>query len=124
MTARRSSWLMAVQAAISSRVRPQPMQRPEAASISQTSTQGVSKGGFGSVVNAFYVGVEPSPDNRLSALPQVLARAPDAPETFARSSGQRAGSARRGNLSMTRLRGKLTLTSVPRPGLLFSSKVP
>jgi hypothetical protein len=65
--ARRSFALMSVQPAISSRVRPQPMHRPDPASISQTSTQGVSKGGFGPVVNQAYVGGGQPPDNRLSA---------------------------------------------------------
>jgi hypothetical protein len=49
-------------------VRPQPRHRPVEASISQTSMQGVSKGGFGFRSNPTYVGGEPSPDNRLSAL--------------------------------------------------------
>src|SRR5262245_12404941 len=58
MMARRSSALMAAQPAISSRVRPQPMHRPDPASISQASMQGVSKGGFGPVINQAYVGGE------------------------------------------------------------------
>jgi hypothetical protein len=65
--ARRSPGLMSDQPAISSIVRPQPMHKPEHASISQTSMQGVSKGGFGPVVNQAYVGGEQPPDNRLSA---------------------------------------------------------
>jgi hypothetical protein len=65
--ARRSLGVISAQAAISSRVRPQPTHRPEQASISQTSMQGVSKGGFGLVVNQAYVGGEEPPDNRLSA---------------------------------------------------------
>src|SRR5262245_31997987 len=65
MMARRSSALMAAQPAISSRVRPQPMHRPDPASISQASMQGVSKGGFGPVINQAYVGGEQPRDNYL-----------------------------------------------------------
>jgi hypothetical protein len=43
MIARRSSALNSAQRAISSSERPQPMQRPELASMSQASMQGVSK---------------------------------------------------------------------------------
>jgi hypothetical protein len=49
MMARRSTGLISDQRATSSMERPQPMQSPEAASISQTSMQGVSMLGFGSV---------------------------------------------------------------------------
>jgi hypothetical protein len=48
-------------------VRPQPRHRPVPSSISQTSMQGVSKGGFGLSVNQSYVGGDLAPDNRLSA---------------------------------------------------------
>jgi hypothetical protein len=65
MMVRRSSGLIPAQRATSSIVRPQPRHKPEAPSISQTSMQGVSKGGFGSAVNRSYVGGELAPDNCL-----------------------------------------------------------
>jgi len=44
MTARRSASLIAVQAAISAVVRPQPTHRPESGSTTQTLMQGVETG--------------------------------------------------------------------------------
>jgi len=73
MISRRSFGLIPAQRVISSIVRPQPRHRPDPSSISQTSMQGVSKGGFGLGVNQSYVGGDLAPDNRLSAGTRGLA---------------------------------------------------
>jgi hypothetical protein len=113
MMARRSEGLISNQPAISSRERPQPMQMPEAASISQISMQGVSMRGLGSVSTKSYVGAGAGRGN-----------------CVAKRNPQRSPPARRGisalssGASKTRWRGKVTVTAVPWRSLLLISKVP
>lgn len=113
MMARRSGELISDQLAISSMERPQPMQSPEAASISHTSMQGVSMRGLGSVSTKSYVGAGARRGNyvRDACLNGALRHGSDI-------------SALSPGASMTRRRGKVTVTAVPWRSLLLISKVP